>query len=298
MRQSALMGWIWLLFTALPSYGQSPYVNPLLELTPALPGPLQPVIARVYGASGVEAIFDENEVSRIGFAIEIRTSITLGFVQMGHSYSISDSLGQLDAGIYTLTFVSRTREGNAGQYSAYFVERVWRFAVLESGQLVTIVEFYNAQRGHFFLTGNASEIAALDDGTFVGWSRTGQSFMALASSLVFHGRVPICRFYGRPSAGLDTHFFAAYQQECDYINNNWSAAWIIESADAFGVSAIDLTTGECPVNLVPIYRLFNGRPDINHRYTKSVAIQSEMTGIGWFPEGSGSPPAVWCVVSS
>ena len=42
-----------------------------------------------------------------------------------------------------------------------------------AGTPVTVVEFYNQSLDHYFVTYVADEIAKLDNGTFVGWARTG-----------------------------------------------------------------------------------------------------------------------------
>ena len=39
--------------------------------------------------------------------------------------------------------------------------------------LVPVVEFYNADLDHYFITANPAEAAALDSGVLKGWTRTG-----------------------------------------------------------------------------------------------------------------------------
>ncbi len=36
----------------------------------------------------------------------------------------------------------------------------------------------------------------------------------------------------------------------------------------------------------PLYRLYNNRPDANHRYTRSTQIRDAMLAQGWILEGS------------
>jgi hypothetical protein len=45
---------------------------------------------------------------------------------------------------------------------------------------VPIIEYYHAQLDHYFITGIPDEITKLDNGTFVGWQRTGQTFRGYA----------------------------------------------------------------------------------------------------------------------
>ena len=50
---------------------------------------------------------------------------------------------------------------------------------------------------------------------FAGWARTGEGFKAYAAGSYNDGTVrPVCRFYGLPSAGLDSHFYSASPAEC------------------------------------------------------------------------------------
>jgi len=45
---------------------------------------------------------------------------------------------------------------------------------------------------------------------------------------------------------------------------------------------------------LPVYRLFNGKADVNHRYTVSFAIREEMIAQAWTPEGYGSIGVAMC----
>src|SRR2546421_12056465 len=72
----------------------------------------------------------------------------------------------------------------------------------------TVVEFYHAGLDHFFITADDTEIAALDSGAFKGWARTGYSFTAFTAASWNASRSPVCRFYGRPQAGLESHFYS------------------------------------------------------------------------------------------
>ena len=52
--------------------------------------------------------------------------------------------------------------------------------------------------------------------------------------------------------------------------------------------------GVCPLDSIPVYRLYNNRfakNDSNHRYTTSRSMRNEMKGQGWIDEGT-----VFCAV--
>ncbi len=159
-------------------------------------------------------------------------------------------------------------------------------------------EFYRAAADHFFLSSDPAEIAKLDAGYFTGWTRTGQAFSVYAatdSALPNHS--PVCRFYGRPEAHLDSHFYSASPAECQAVSDRFASAWILESADVFAVALPDPVDGTCPVGLLSVYRVYNDRADVNHRYTTSLAIQAQMIAQGWIAEGYGPRAVVMCVPS-
>jgi hypothetical protein len=157
---------------------------------------------------------------------------------------------------------------------------------------VSVVEYYRAAAGHYFMTADGTEIDALDSGVFPGWVRTGQAFGAYPPSDASH--TPVCRFYGRPEAGLDSHFYSASLSECQSVIARFSNAWVYESGDVFTIDAPDPVDGACAPTGLPVYRLYNNRPDANHRYTTSLAVRSQMMNAGWIAEGYGTLSVAMC----
>jgi hypothetical protein len=164
------------------------------------------------------------------------------------------------------------------------------------GAMVDVVEFYDAGLDHYFVTANPDEIAKLDGGVFVGWQRTGESFKAFEPADVSPSAVPVCRFYGLPAAGLDSHFYSASAAECDAVKQKFAQSWLFESANVFQLYLPNGTTGACPAGTVPVYRLWNKRSDSNHRYTTSIATFDAMVAKGYVAEGYGSAsrPVAMC----
>jgi len=171
-------------------------------------------------------------------------------------------------------------------------------AVAQAATAATLeaVEYYNAALDHYFVTASADEIAKLDSGFFVGWTRTQLEFNVFDPATPAAGAVPVCRFYGLPSAGLDSHFYSASAAECADVNARFAGIWLEETADAFGVFLPNTQTGQCPANSIPVYRLWNGRADSNHRFTTDPAVQQQMVARGFVPEGygGGSMPVAMC----
>ena len=160
---------------------------------------------------------------------------------------------------------------------------------------VEVVEYRNAKLGHYFMTASDAEKVKLDSGATAGWSRTGFGFTAYAPGSGAPGAAPVCRYYGRPEAGLDSHFYSSSPAECAEVAAKFPAAWIREADNVFEVIQVDPKTVTCKSAGSPIYRAFNGRSDANHRYTSHVIDQMAMEDQGWKPEGVSSAGMVMCV---
>jgi hypothetical protein len=156
------------------------------------------------------------------------------------------------------------------------------------------VEFHHAGLDHYFITANASEIAAVDGGRFAGWQRTGLGFHVVdAAETRAPATVAVCRFYGRPEYGLDTHFYTGSAEECASVQQQWPDQWLLESANVFRMFMPD-AAGNCPTGTRPVYRSWNGRADSNHRFTMDTSVHRSMMGRGSIAEGVGNPPVGMC----
>jgi hypothetical protein len=163
---------------------------------------------------------------------------------------------------------------------------------------VQVVEYYNVGLDHYFITADAGEISALDGGEFVGWARTSYQFTAYSPASVSAGTNPVCRFYGRPDAGLDSHFYSASPDECAAVLTKFASSWLLESSDVFQVELPDRATGACSATTIPVYRLFNNRRDANHRYTTDTSTRNAMLARGYIAEGYGPDAVVFCAVAT
>jgi hypothetical protein len=147
------------------------------------------------------------------------------------------------------------------------------------GQASAAIEYVNDRLGHYFITAFPAEIAALDAGAHRGeWRRTGASFN------VGGGSAAVCRFYGLPPKGPDSHFFTVDAAECEKVMRDY-ATWTYE-AHAFSIAAP--VAGTCAAGLVPVTRFYNSPSagaDMNHRYVTSAQGAAEMRGRGWIEEG-------------
>ncbi len=164
---------------------------------------------------------------------------------------------------------------------------------------VTVIEYYDAVRDHYFITSLQPDIDVLDLQIIPGWTRTGQSFGAYATlDSSGPGGQPVCRFYIPPELG-NSHFFSASLAECAAIlqlklTNPLYAGYIYETPQAFFIGLPDTVTGACPIATVPVYRLWNQRADSNHRYTIDPATKAAMIARGYTPEGYGPDAVAMC----
>jgi hypothetical protein len=146
---------------------------------------------------------------------------------------------------------------------------------------VPLIEYYHAGFDHYFVTAIADEIQKLDNGTFVGWARTGLSFNVFVSGA---SNAAVCRFFSTAFDPKSSHFYTPLASECATVKTN--SNWQFEGE----VFNVDLpVAGECAANRRPLYRLYNngqgGAP--NHRYTTDPSVRAQMIGLGWIPEGDG-----------
>jgi hypothetical protein len=149
---------------------------------------------------------------------------------------------------------------------------IWRYSLAAPN-----VEYFNSILGHYFVTYDGTEARMIDQGIAgPGWSRTGQSFKT-------GGTTPVCRFYGTPGIGSNSHFFTINADECELVKKD--PGWTFEG---YGFYATPAVNGQCEAPLVPVYRLYNQRAaqrDSNHRHITDLSLAPAMQAAGWALEG-------------
>jgi hypothetical protein len=158
---------------------------------------------------------------------------------------------------------------------------------------VPAIEYYDAGFDHYFITRNPDEIALLDNGTIVGWARTGQSFNVYATAAP--GANSVCRFFSTAFDPKSSHFYTPFADECATVMAN--PVWQFEGqGDQVFYIPVASDTGSCATGTIPVYRIYNngmgGAP--NHRYTASAATRDQMVSDGWVLEGNGPGFAFMC----
>src|SRR5689334_4050030 len=85
-----------------------------------------------------------------------------------------------------------------------------------TGGEVRAVEFWNDVTNHYFMAAGQGEIDGILAGSAGGgWHLTGESFKVWPSAPADSSVAPVCRFYGRPAGGPNSHFFTASADECE-----------------------------------------------------------------------------------
>ena len=185
---------------------------------------------------------------------------------------------------------------------------VYTYVAEFSGNLA--IEYYHAGMDHYFLTALASEQEMLESGQIPGWKTTFRSFQVLAWAAVANAESrssPVCRFLKFYPDGY-THFLSPVAAECSLLSE--TGFGILESDAFFHVVAADPVTGECPKTITfdqplsgtqstygpfrPVYRLWNGKAEANHRLVMGKAQRDLMVSKGWVSEGYGPDGVSFC----
>jgi hypothetical protein len=168
--------------------------------------------------------------------------------------------------------------------------------------VTAIAEFYHPVLDHYFMTSRADEVALLLSGAIPGWQPTGKAISA-ASRPLGDGYRPVCRYLLERPPGY-SHFFSASGDECAALAG--APGNVLESSAAFyvgvPVDGVCATTGSLPgggggVIGAPVYRLWNGKPDTNHRFVTDKADRDAMVARGWISEGAGLDGVAMCAWS-
>ncbi len=149
-----------------------------------------------------------------------------------------------------------------------------------------VTEFFNTALRHYFITAGPGEVQSIETGgAGPGWTRTFRDFKAyLPETGIPGGAMPVCRYYGTPGAGPNSHFYSIDSAECAEVSRD--PGWTYEGI-AFYLFPPTLS-GTCRAGTRPVYRVYNRRfaqNDSNHRYTTDPVLYAHMINEGWAAEG-------------
>jgi hypothetical protein len=156
----------------------------------------------------------------------------------------------------------------------------------EDPSTIDVVEFHNAADGQYFITAEPAEIAFIDGGGLgAAWTRTGMQFKAWRrDDTTVADALPVCRFFGTPGVGPNSHFYTAFADECAKVrlDPHWQDEGIAFRAR---VPAVD---GSCAAGSSAILRLWWAGGDTTasrHRYVSDATLVPPMQAAGWVLEG-------------
>jgi len=157
---------------------------------------------------------------------------------------------------------------------------------------VPVIEYYRADKDHYFMSADAAEIAFVDSVLAGTFQRTGELFYAWVDpQLAPAGAVPVCRF---SAAGLiDSHYFTADAAECQFMLTHYPGIWTLELPAAFYVLPPD-ANGACAAGTLPVYRFFDNRQDANQRHTIDLSVRRAMLNRAWVPQGVAPDNVIFC----
>ena len=142
--------------------------------------------------------------------------------------------------------------------------------------------FYNPDLDHFFRTGGIDEANFVFGGEPGFWMDTEDYFLGWRDESL--GALPVCRFYGTPGIGPNSHFYTVDPEECEHVKEV-GVGWSYEGTAFYSKMPIN---GVCPSETMPIYRYYNQRwqeNDSNHRYATHLRDKELMVADGWVLEG-------------
>ena len=159
--------------------------------------------------------------------------------------------------------------------------------------LSRVTEFHNTTLDHYFITADEDEKNSIrSGGAGPGWVETGQTFSAWTSTIENESAY-VCRFYGDPVRGPNSHFYSASTAECRGLLElqqtipDTQPRWNIEGY-AFKVS-LPNAGGACRGGLLPVFRAYNNGfakgIDSNHRFAPDRSLLTPLLAQGWIDEG-------------
>lgn len=148
-----------------------------------------------------------------------------------------------------------------------------------------VIEFYNTASMHYFITASPQEAAFVDlGGAGPNWQRTGLGFKVWMTPA--GGGMPVCRFYGTPGVGPNSHFYSALPNECAGTASD--PGWTYEGTAFYANYLYQDGVNVCPASSRTVYRLYNNgfaQNNSNHRYTTDYDVATSMVTAGWSFEG-------------
>jgi hypothetical protein len=185
--------------------------------------------------------------------------------------------------IHSLAVLPRERSAIATIFIGENGTNLAKFDFSKAVQPVRVREFFNSTLNHYFVTGSIGELNSIIRGDAgPGWSGTSLEFDAYENAQTAPANaVPVCRFYGTPGKGPNSHFYTFEGPECEAVKKD--PGWLYEGIAFY---AIKPAASGCGAGELAVYRAYNNRfaqNGSNHRYSVNLATLKAM--VGWTVEG-------------
>ncbi|MBL8310520.1 MAG: hypothetical protein JNL19_08880 [Burkholderiales bacterium] len=151
---------------------------------------------------------------------------------------------------------------------------------------MTVMEFFHAPTGHYFMTGSADDQRVLTTAPAnQSFLPTGRSFAAWSDSNKNRpaNAVAVQRFFNPATA---SHVFTANASDIALLRNLPLASNPKGFSDE-GVAffALAPTSGRCEAGARPVFRGFNNRADGNHRFSNELELHAATVRTGFSDDG-------------
>jgi len=164
-------------------------------------------------------------------------------------------------------------------------------------QFAQVTEFYNAPLDHYFITADEGEkVFVRSGGAGPEWAETGESFWAWSPVWAVAAAF-VCRYYGDPVIGPNSHFYSGSTNECAGLLDRAQRPpdglprW---NSEGYVFKVALPVNFRCATGLLPVWRAYNDGyargVDSNHRYVLDSRLLDPLRARGWISEG-----IVFCV---
>jgi hypothetical protein len=165
----------------------------------------------------------------------------------------------------------------------------------EDRGIVDVIEFYNTNLDHYFITAHQNEIEFIEQGhAGPGWIKTGESFLAWNLGTTVEA-ANVCRFYGSMQPGPNSHFYSLSTQDCRFLMTLQEKTpatkprWNFEAYAFSLMPPLEEHEQPCMEGFIPVYRAYNNGfqkgEDSNHRYVTDRDLLLPLIDEGWSDEG-------------
>lgn len=191
------------------------------------------------------------------------------------------TINGLPAGTYSL----KTKSLPYG-YEALVLEDEIELVIADAPEAIDVYGLFDTWFKNYFITADVAErdrlLAERPPYSYESalWGEVDNGFKVWPSEGPAPSAArPVCRLY---SSIVFSHYYTIDEEECTLlVASGWEHQGI-------GFKAIPAVANSCPLGTLPVWRLYQDRPDsfrMNHRFTTDTITYQSMIHQGWTGEG-------------